>query len=662
MKRSIFTILFVAISLSVLTASPRLSRSQLKNATIITDNFGNLQPAASPGSSVTPVSPGQESQLDLNNNRLDGQSLQAGFFMGSKIASAQLYNSDWDAESGTATVHSSSCASIGSLCNISLSINRPGFYLTSFFGEFRIPIDIDTITGGVTIKAGEELCGLTDNGEIEPVKMNASSALTDAPPHFWRLYAMPLSWLTGDDDYDDIHGQLQEDGTITFNDDFAFLVKKSYQGETSWGLSLIYTNLKLLVPNGRHVFRYKHYEEDDFIIPGTEGHGGLVPRNPGQTRPVTPRPFVPINSAGPRHEDTPGIKTKVVYSDETAPVYIYNDGSTLTVYNLFGLGYRCRIHTNQQNGSISLRSQIIYYNGPDSLSRISYDYASPSTGTWAQDTIKWSGTVMCDAHGNSMQRSFLDNRLFYSDGFTLFGILEPEFYNPEMSDSMMVFSATTSSLDGVAQLYRYDEDAQSYYQVENPLTVPRLSEPYWVSLAACTYDTIRCQYSSMVYKEYKVPALGTEPQMPVFAKPIITDTTVTFHATTVESDSIEIHLYMSDEQESNYIEVDNPLSVPRLDAPYWVDLVAVAYNPIEELYSYANEYYFEVPQLGLSCLPGDANADGEVNITDAIVLINALLNDDFEPIYYFNADVNWDGDITITDAIALINYLLSGQW
>ncbi|MBR5170501.1 MAG: dockerin type I repeat-containing protein [Muribaculaceae bacterium] len=56
--------------------------------------------------------------------------------------------------------------------------------------------------------------------------------------------------------------------------------------------------------------------------------------------------------------------------------------------------------------------------------------------------------------------------------------------------------------------------------------------------------------------------------------------------------------------------------------------------------------------------PGDVNCDGEVNITDAIDLINYLLNDEGD-ISLDAADMNNDGEVNITDAIDLINYILN---
>ncbi|MBR5170058.1 MAG: endonuclease [Muribaculaceae bacterium] len=56
---------------------------------------------------------------------------------------------------------------------------------------------------------------------------------------------------------------------------------------------------------------------------------------------------------------------------------------------------------------------------------------------------------------------------------------------------------------------------------------------------------------------------------------------------------------------------------------------------------------------------GDVNMDGEVNISDAITLINYILNGEAEPFDELAADVNQDYEVSITDAITLINDLLN---
>ncbi|MBR5169290.1 MAG: BspA family leucine-rich repeat surface protein [Muribaculaceae bacterium] len=73
----------------------------------------------------------------------------------------------------------------------------------------------------------------------------------------------------------------------------------------------------------------------------------------------------------------------------------------------------------------------------------------------------------------------------------------------------------------------------------------------------------------------------------------------------------------------------------------------------------SNPGYFTEKQVGLR---GDVNGDHEVTISDAIMLINAILNDDMSGVNMENADVNGDHEVTISDAIMLINYVLNETW
>lgn len=52
---------------------------------------------------------------------------------------------------------------------------------------------------------------------------------------------------------------------------------------------------------------------------------------------------------------------------------------------------------------------------------------------------------------------------------------------------------------------------------------------------------------------------------------------------------------------------------------------------------------------------GDANGDGEVNISDAVAIANYVLGNAFEGFFFNAAHVNNDGKVTISDAVGVVN-------
>ena len=56
---------------------------------------------------------------------------------------------------------------------------------------------------------------------------------------------------------------------------------------------------------------------------------------------------------------------------------------------------------------------------------------------------------------------------------------------------------------------------------------------------------------------------------------------------------------------------------------------------------------------------GDVNHDGEINLTDVTLLINAVVNDDTSDICTICGDLSGDGVINVTDVTMLINYVIT---
>ncbi len=54
---------------------------------------------------------------------------------------------------------------------------------------------------------------------------------------------------------------------------------------------------------------------------------------------------------------------------------------------------------------------------------------------------------------------------------------------------------------------------------------------------------------------------------------------------------------------------------------------------------------------------GDANADGNVNVGDAVYLINLIFHDGPSPDPEEAGDVNCDTSVNIGDAVYLVNYV-----
>lgn len=614
MNKYFFTLLCTCLAIHAFADVPRLSRGDLRNATITADIVPNATSISDAKSSQSLQSFMREHQLTLNNNRLNNRSPQLQSIeelQGVRIASVEAYDFDWDDDSQIAVVKDSDCVMMGRYCCITYSSGQ--FYLSDFYcnDHFKIPLEINTLSDSVTIKAGQALAyyNVKDGMEILPM-LSFNAVKSEGIDALWTLYAMPLSWLTGDDECDDIHGHVEADGSIMFDDDFAFLVKSETEDGNllGWRLSPIFKNLILLKPNGEHTFTVVRPSNNN---DGPHGHGigGLVPRKPG--KPVNPRPISSIiEGRNPKSGSDRSIKDvgnvlpdKLMHVDEVqqisdryidpgdlipggwsmqgkqVPVYMYMpDDTTLLVYNLFDLGNCCHMDIDYDNGKMRLPRQEIYNNGlGNEYGEVYYNYAN--TGTLENESIKWSRTRVYNDSNVFMQRYFENNELTLIDG----------------------------------------------------------ELPY------------------------------SETPQPIFEEPFVTDTAVVFSASVSLPQGVypEVYLWIYDSETDGYYQVDNPVALPRLNESYWVYLVAQAYNPNTFVYSEETWFEYEVPGLETSIIRGDVNGDTLVDISDVTALIDHILSGDFDDSDTFNseaADCIWDGSINISDVTTLIDYLLSGHW
>lgn len=471
MRRIILTLICASMTLSILAGTPRLTRSQLKQATAIKDQSVKPSQVAGRDKSLSLQQVLKERHLTLDDNKLNSKATSNALIrQGDYIASFDLYDFDWDDENAIATVIDSTGAMMGKKCRLRHNFGvLTNWYIESLYGDYNIPIKVNVLAGTVTLSAGVKLDDMTTIVESEGARG------TVLHEHLWTIYAMPLSWLEGDSAYHDIKGVIHDDGTIEFNDDFGFLVEERFKYSNgvlsepiSWGLSPIFENLILYEPNAVH-----NYDTDAFAVAiedymvivnnGTYypmGSGGSVPKpikprpatisNTGTSKPITPRNFRPsFGTMLPDQDSDDSQETRCENTDFTRdfnptvfhgsqPVYLYQlDDTTLMVYNLFGKDYCWNYMNIDPDGSVFIPAQPIDVN---SQGKVFYNCSSAhavdtlvwgNQGTRTQNCITWGKTYFCSESNSdglySINRKYWNNVIvFGSDGAVVGVLTEPE--------------------------------------------------------------------------------------------------------------------------------------------------------------------------------------------------------------------------------------------
>ena len=63
----------------------------------------------------------------------------------------------------------------------------------------------------------------------------------------------------------------------------------------------------------------------------------------------------------------------------------------------------------------------------------------------------------------------------------------------------------------------------------------------------------------------------------------------------------------------------------------------------------------------LTNLSGDTNFDGELNILDVVILISAILYQEFDDAVFNVSDLNGDGELNVVDIVLLVNLILESS-
>ena len=549
--RCLHLLLCLCVAIPAVADGSRLTRDQIKEARSLGSPVTKLRtPHGHNG--ATAVAPPVRGFNPTTGGLPRKSPRRAGVddLLGTRILMADVYDFDWDNSLQVATVIDSTFFMMGRVSSLSRPLIYPAndvLLIGDLFDTFGIPISVNGDT--VTLKAGVSLASRTytqNTGGEEPYIASRQTG-TDVFKTVWTVYAMPESWLTGDDDYGDIMGSVLDDGTIVIDEGFGLLIREVRYlngllvGTVSWGLSPIYRNLKMLVPNGVHEYYGAPFESvgptvvnDDFKrrLEQGFGHGGVVSRpispRPVLPKPVTPRPFNPglgkhLAVAGrlahgggsaalaPLRGGEHDIFTPVLYQK---PVYMYlADDTTLMVFNLFGRNYSWNYLTLHPGGSVLLPSQVIdQVNGQQDIYNCSMEGDSLVVNNlcaWSADTITWGTTYSVNlASGVLLGRRYEDNKLYFTTGMP-HEIVSATFNEPVVTDTAVSFSLSVIPDAAATAITVYYPETDEYQDVMSPWTAPRRESSYvvWLEAFVVVEDNGDVTWVQTDFMDYEVPAL-----------------------------------------------------------------------------------------------------------------------------------------------------------
>lgn len=201
-----------------------------------------------------------------------------------RIVTTEAYAWDCDNEIGGIVV-SDKIGNMGWQVNLESTRSDDKMMANGFYLQNNIPLEIDAENNQARLYMGRQLDAvvttqLQGDVQVETIK---------------SIYAMPEQYLTNMSvlDGDFLAGTISDNGSITFNEGFLFLIQEDVtykrgnevlEQNTTYSLSPVFRNYSLHVPNGMHHFKKLYYiGQTSFLgFPVREGYGGggIVPRPP----------------------------------------------------------------------------------------------------------------------------------------------------------------------------------------------------------------------------------------------------------------------------------------------------------------------------------------------------------------------------------------------
>lgn len=138
------------------------------------------------------------------------------------------------------------------------------------------------------------------------------------------------------------------------------------------------------------------------------------------------------------------------------------------------------------------------------------------------------------------------------------------------------------------------------------------------------------------------------------------------YPSTIEGNYFDIDCSDEDIQKISYEDYRNLSNANKYDTR------RVGYVPSNRVRRHMIEGYIELDRTMIEYTYGDVNADGKINMTDAFMILDAVLQKDLDdglfletraynlsaPEYYYRMDVNGDRKITQVDATLIRRYLV----
>lgn len=240
------------------------------------------------------------------------------------------------------------------------------------------PMRVDLAAGTVTLKVTGEPFGSTSG--TKTVTSGPTTVTVDSTRYY---YFVNEDWLTHHGDYADVHGTIEDDGSIVIAAGYGYYIKTVRTTTTRTG-SRVTT-----VTDSTRTFS-----------------------------PIMRDTRLQVSNAYHEYADERGGATHVV------EVYIHQSADTVYVTNLYGFGWRDNYMLLDADGVMTFPGQafrdINDAQNPDgdglwyNTTLNGNNAVMGNTGTASKDELLWDLTVPSD--GDGLWWGYTDNKLYYSDG------------------------------------------------------------------------------------------------------------------------------------------------------------------------------------------------------------------------------------------------------